>query len=105
MARRRFLLAECGQKHNAADGKPVGHDCYTFNVSRLADYARNERLRQQPFCTSFCNHSHDLKDGKPIDHECYVLRVDVLERESEGDFNGAPAPVEPRKTHKGKKRR
>lgn len=104
MKRRRFLVAKCRQKHNAADGKPVGHDCWTVPVDELAAYAKEQRLRQYPYCSTFCNHAHDLKDGKPIDHECYILDVDVLDEERRGVFSGKPAPREPRKTHKGKRR-
>jgi hypothetical protein len=103
MTRKRYLTAECGQRHDASNGKPFKHDCYTFDVGRLAAHARKERLKQEPYCTTFCNHPHDLRDGKPIGHECYVLSVDVLDNERDGIFDGTPAPVEPRKTHKGKK--
>jgi len=103
MTRKRYLVAECGQRHDASNGKPVGHDCYVFDVISLADYARSVRLRQDQYATSFCNQPHDVRDGKPISHECYVLRTDVLERERDGVFDGTSAPVEPRKTHRGKK--
>jgi hypothetical protein len=103
MTRRRFVVAHCGQKHDASDGTPFKHDCHVFDVKDLLSYAAEERRRQQPFCTSFCNKSHDLKDGKPIDHECYILRTDILEAEFEGFTPDEPAPIEPRKTHKGKK--
>ena len=104
MTRRRLLVAECGQKHDASNGKPVAHDCYTFDVGSLAAHARRERLRQDPYCTTFCNHPHDLRDGKPIGHECYILIVDVLVEESDGIIvNGRSAIAEPRKIHRGKK--